>query len=200
MPDISLTDFVDFVIKSGTPKLTKVREIKNRPDYDPAWDYWKQLREGIQHFHRTGGKNRDSLDDILHSVQNPRKLGRYSAALKGYKRFLGRKNIRWFSPPGGVWCCDKLSVKVNPELGLRIEGDRHLVKLYFKNDAPTKNRLEIVSEMMKTVLAEKTDEGTTMAVLDVSNGKLHTQTVIIPQLSVLLQGEAAAFLSMWEAI
>ena len=86
MPDISLTDFVDFAIKSGTPKLTKVRTIKSRPDYEPAFDYWKQLREGICDFHRAGAKNKADLNEVVDSLQNPRKVGRYSAALKGYKR------------------------------------------------------------------------------------------------------------------
>jgi len=200
MPDISLTDFVDFVIKSGTPKLTKVREVKNRPEYEPALDYWKQLREGIRDFHRAGGKNKAELDDIVDSTENPKKVGRYSAAIKGYKRFLGRKYIRWVDPLSGNWLYDKLSVKVNPELGLRIDADRYLVKLYFKDEAPTKNRVEIVLEMMKTVLGANAPQGTQMAVLDVSKGKLYTQTVAIPQLSVLLEGEAAAFVRMWEAI
>ena len=39
MAEISLTDFVDFVIKSGSPKLTKVKSAKTRPDYDPKTDY-----------------------------------------------------------------------------------------------------------------------------------------------------------------
>lgn len=54
MPDISLTDFVDFVIKMGTPKLTKVKAVKNREEYEPAKDYWRQLRKGLQSFHKKG--------------------------------------------------------------------------------------------------------------------------------------------------
>lgn len=200
MPEISLTDFVDFVIKSGTPKLTKVRAIKNRPDYEPAIDFWKQLREGLQAFHRTGGGDKAELDNIVSSLDNTRKIGRYSAAISGYKKFLGRKNIRWFRPPSDTWAFGDLAVKVNPELGLRIDGERHLVKLYFKDEAPTKNRLEVVSEMMRLVLSAKTAPNTKMAVLDVSKGKLYVQTIAIPQLGVLLEGEAAAFLRMWESV
>ena len=74
------------------------------------------------------------------------------------------------------------------------------MKLYFKDEAPTKNRLEIVSEMMKIALSAKTPQGTKMAVLDVSKGKLYTQTVTIAQLAVLLEGEAAAFLRIWESV
>jgi hypothetical protein len=43
MPSISLTDFVDFVVATGTSKLTKVRQIKRRPQYHPAFDHWKSL-------------------------------------------------------------------------------------------------------------------------------------------------------------
>lgn len=74
------------------------------------------------------------------------------------------------------------------------------MKLYFKDEAPTKNRLETVSEMMEIVLSAKTPQDTKMAVLDVSKGKLYTQTVTIPQLAVLLEGEAAAFLRIWESV
>ena len=44
MPEISLTDFVGFVIKSGPPKLTHVRSVKGRPAYDPAFDFWWKVR------------------------------------------------------------------------------------------------------------------------------------------------------------
>lgn len=118
MPDISLTDFVDFVIKSGTPKLTKVRSIKNRGDYEPAMDFWRQLREGIKNFHRARSRHKSELDDIVDSLQNPRKVARYTAAIRGYKKFLGHKNIRWFDPATDDWTYEDLSVKVNPELGL----------------------------------------------------------------------------------
>lgn len=52
--EISLTDFVDFVCKSGTAKLTKVRQIKERDDYSPKTDFYKALREGVIENHETG--------------------------------------------------------------------------------------------------------------------------------------------------
>lgn len=45
--EISLTDFVDFVCKSGSAKLTQVKKVKYRDDYSPATDFYKALREGI---------------------------------------------------------------------------------------------------------------------------------------------------------
>jgi len=88
MPDISLTDFVDFVIKSGTPKLTKVRAIKNRPEYEPAIDYWRQLREGIKDFHRAGGADKSALDDIVDSLHNTKKIIRYRPPSGATRSFL----------------------------------------------------------------------------------------------------------------
>lgn len=44
MPDISMTDFVEFVLLSGRPRQTKVKEIKKRSDYDRALDYWAGFR------------------------------------------------------------------------------------------------------------------------------------------------------------
>jgi hypothetical protein len=44
MPEISLTDFVDFVISAGTPKMTKVQNIKYRPNYTPAFvQIWNSI-------------------------------------------------------------------------------------------------------------------------------------------------------------
>jgi hypothetical protein len=200
MPEISLTDFVDFVIKSGTPKLTKVREIKKRGDYEPAFDFWKQLREGIQIFHKNGLAKRNELDNAVGMVNDPKKMRRYIQALTGYKRFLGRKEITWFDPPSEEWLHEDLIVRLNPELGLNIEGKRFVIKLYFKNESPTKHRLDVVLAMLSMVLGPKAQAGTTMAVLDVSKGKLITPTRTVPDLMVLVRGEAASFLQIWNAI
>ena len=47
MPQISLTDFVDIVSTSGTPKATKVKQVKYRPAYNPAIDFYKRIRDDI---------------------------------------------------------------------------------------------------------------------------------------------------------
>ena len=41
---ISLTSFIDFVTKAGTPKMTVVKNIK-QGDYAPAMDFYRPLRE-----------------------------------------------------------------------------------------------------------------------------------------------------------
>ncbi len=45
IPEVPLTDFVDFAGKSDTSRMTAVRTIKQRPEYHPKPDYYRELRE-----------------------------------------------------------------------------------------------------------------------------------------------------------
>jgi hypothetical protein len=196
MPDVSLTDFVDFVNKTGPPRLTKVKEIKTRPEYSPAVDFWKPLREAIRDFH----KARKPLDPVLNGIEHTRKADRYPAALSAYKKFLRRKEPEWFEPPSGLWTYSALHVRVNPELGLRLGGKAYVVKLYFKDEPLPRRRLAVVFQLMKIALADKLAAESTLAVLDVSNSKLLLPDPNAPDVTALLIGEAAAFVAMWNAI
>ncbi|HEX4650911.1 MAG TPA: hypothetical protein VH250_05345, partial [Granulicella sp.] len=51
MPNISLTEFIDFVLKVGTAKVAKVQAVKNQAPYSPATDHWRQLRKHFGEFH-----------------------------------------------------------------------------------------------------------------------------------------------------
>lgn len=197
MPEISLTDFVDFVIKAGSPKLTKVRELLTRGGYFPAFDYWKQLREHIAETH--GGTAQ--IGSILSGI-DPKKKRRYDAALTGYKKFLKRiGDAAYFAPPCERWAHSGLTVKVNPELGLLIEGKRYVIKLYFKDEEPTPHRLNAVLALMKDSVKKGRFEDVTVAVLDVAKGKMITGTKENShEYSILLAGEAAAFMTMWTAM
>ncbi len=44
---VSLTTFVDFVSKSGTPKITVVRRFKRGDAYRPAFDFYKPVRDAM---------------------------------------------------------------------------------------------------------------------------------------------------------
>src|SRR5215813_13886081 len=53
MERVSLTYFVDFVLKVGTPKLSGVKELKEHR-YDHLTDFYKPLREAIIDMHEKG--------------------------------------------------------------------------------------------------------------------------------------------------
>jgi hypothetical protein len=64
-PTISLTEFVDFVITAGPPKITKVKNIKTKPPYQPQLDFWKKLRDSIEAFHSQGKTSKADLDKLV---------------------------------------------------------------------------------------------------------------------------------------
>lgn len=52
MAQISITDFVDVVSESGRSNAAKVKQIKNHPDYESAFDFYKPIRDAIINIHR----------------------------------------------------------------------------------------------------------------------------------------------------
>ena len=120
MPRISLTDFVDFVSSSGTPKATKVSQIKNRPPYHPAQDYYKQIREHLINVHESN-QAKSALDKLTNETIYEKKFENYLLILNGYKKWWGRKKLNWFEPSSTIFSHHGIDVSINPELGLYIE-------------------------------------------------------------------------------
>jgi hypothetical protein len=197
--EISLTDFVDFVCKAGSSKLTKVKQIKGRDEYSPVTDFYKALREGIISNHEDGGTKKE-LNDILSRLSDPKKSKNYSEAVEGYKKFWGRKVIRWFNPPFKHWKIGDLDVRINPELGLEYDDNFFVVKLYLKSDKLSKDKINQILTLMEIQLRKKVEPEVKMAVLDVKNAKLFIKEDEDITLLPLLDGEARNFETIWKSI
>lgn len=199
MPEVSLTDFVDFASKSGTSRMTAVRTIKQRPEYHPKRDYYKELREFIQEMHQ-GNVSADDFASVLAKLKDTSKVKHFEDAFSGHKKFVGRRKLDYFESPHWRWNHSDLTVRVNPELGLLIDNVPHVIKLYFKADPLSKQKTEAITHMMEVSLRKKAPKGSVMGVLDLRRGKLYAPTVPISGLDVLLASEAAAFLQLWEGL
>lgn len=197
--DLSLTDFIDFAIKSGTPKLSKVREIKGRGPYHPATDYWKPLREYLRDLHEAGTFDKQALKRFAESYNDPKKVTRYRPACAGYLKFLGRRESRWFKPPHGTWSPNRLRIRINPELGLVIASTPHVIKLYFKSERLSKQRVDLLTFLMSRQLGASLPE-CGFAVLEVNSGKLFNSREGGIDLMPLLLGEAASFEAIWDSL
>lgn len=197
--EISLTDFIEFVIRSGTPKLTLVKQIKNRPSYHPNLDYWKILRDSLEEFHKEN-KEKKELDKILQLITNKTKEDNYAELINTYKVFLGRKQIKWFEPPYKTWKNNDLLIRLNPELGLSIKGHKYVVKLYFKSESISKSRIDLILTLLKNELKSKGSDFD-VALLDIRSKKLYTDDKIDASLLMpLLIGEANSFETIWKKI
>ncbi|AKT36143.1 hypothetical protein [Chondromyces crocatus] len=197
MDKISLTYFVDFVLKAGTPKLAGVREWKERKD-DLSFDFYRQIREAIVDMHR-GGKPDTVLDEFLSAQRDERRRRVYPSIVEGYRKFQSSAKMTWFEPPVGSCKLGDVEININPDLGLVIDGKPHLIKVYFRGEPLSAKRTTVVLNLLAGGLAES-NPGKVLALLDVRNAKLHTFKAPNPRLGVLLRGEAAAFSTIYAAL
>ncbi|WP_191561599.1 hypothetical protein [Metabacillus idriensis] len=202
--NISLTDFVDFSIRNGTSRLTKLKEIKSRKDYHPGLDYWKGMRDGLENFHKNK-RNIDFLSSIV-DESHPSKKVNYQQVIDRYKSFLGRKNIEWFTPSKDKWIYNNLNITVNPELGLVINDVPHLIKIYFKenpsqpNTLLDKRKLETIFFLMEDTLNHNYEQEINYSVLNAKTGKLITKNKSFINIREILESDALAFNHLWENI
>jgi hypothetical protein len=199
MPSLSLTDLVDIVSASGTPKATKVRRIKYRLPYNPAADFYKRIRDSIIEAHQQG-EDKSALDQTLNGLMDAKKRKAYPAILSGYRKWWGQKELVWFPPPTETYSAHSIDVSVNPELGLEVSGIPHLIKLYFKAEPLSKNRIDIITHLMAVVLGADCPKGTVMSLLDVRRAKLIAPTVPIAGLSGILDAELAYISTLWPTL
>jgi hypothetical protein len=199
MPRISLTDFVDIVSKAGTPKVTKVKDVKNRSEYSPAADFYKKVRECIVDAHRQN-LPKAALAKLLAAITDEKKLAHYPEVVQAYTKWWGRKKLVWFQPPAAVFSAHGVEVNVNPELGLSINGKPHVIKLYFKGEPLSKNRIDIATHLMEVRLRPKCPNGEVMAILDIRSGRLINPAVPISALTAALDAELAYIAALWPRV
>ena len=201
MIEITLTDFVDFVSKAGTPKLTVVKNVKQHhiDGYDPQTDFYRAIRKGIIQMHQRN-QPKDALDDLLNGLTDKKKQTAYPALVAGYKKFLGKKSYVWFKPPTHKWQHAGVSISVNPEVGLEFDGVRHVFKLYFKAENLKKVQMDVVTHLMTNFLPKPQNKVTSFDVLDIRKAKLIPGHATIPALTALLEGEAASLAQIYNSL
>lgn len=196
MPQLSLTDLVDVVSKMGTPKATKVRQIKTRPAYSPATDFYRPLRVAIADIHKAC-KTKKTLEQFVDQLKDHKKLGRYSTAAKGSSKWWRQKTMKWFEPPRTAYTAAGVDVIVNPELGLFIDDTPHLIKMYFKDEPLAKVRIDLITVLMEETLRPLAKHGEVMSVLDVNEGRLFNLSVAISPTKAMINAELAYVSALW---
>jgi hypothetical protein len=199
MPAVTLTTFMDFVAATGTARLTRVREAKKRYEQDgfsPATDYWKPLRDRIDQCFAQGW-DAAKLKKSLAAVSDTKKIANYEEARAGLTKWVGKKKVTTLPPvKKKTWSAGGLSVGLTPLLHMGIDGDPHLIKLYFKAEPLSKQKVNVVLRL----LDKNAPAGTTVGILDVRRSRLYTPTVPIKGIDALLAAEAGAFAAMWASL
>lgn len=196
-----MIDIANFILKSGEPRMSHVRMLKKRSvsGYDPQTDFYKRLRDGIISYHKEPVGPKTELDRIAVGLSDSKKIKPFQKSIQGYKKFLGKKIIEPFATEKDKWERGDIQVRVNPEIGLEINGVRHVIKLYPNKERLDSKRADLMLVMMKDALVEL-DSDVQVGILDVQRGKLFTKSEPKMALIPLLEAEVAAVSVLWRSV
>ncbi len=199
---ISLTEFLNFVNKSGSAKSTVVSAAKRKreEEYKHFEDYWNPLKIKIKSVHRKDG-NHDDLKELLETISDE-KTDNYRKSIEGYCTFWKKRKIEWFNPPKKTWVDGDVRIELNPELGLQIKDKLYVIKLHTSaNESIDKRHADLILNLMEKELREKVaGDEVIFAVLDVKKGKLFENKNKDVSLMPLLKGEVRSFETIWKAL
>jgi hypothetical protein len=198
---VGLSQFTEFTLKGTSAKTNMVRKIKYQEKYHPAFDYWKPLRDEIIKFH-SQNLEIECFENLVKKVDQKKKTN-FVVAIKQYQKFIKNKDIIWFDPGKATWLGDELTVRSSPELGLIIDGEPHLVKLYFKgkSDKIEKRNINTTLTLMNTSIREKAYNFTANnSVFNLNKSRLFTENKFNDDMLIALESEASQFMFIWNKV
>lgn len=194
---ITSTTYMDFLLRTGLARLRVVKEARRQYDgeYAQGGDYYRRLREGIISMLRDGG-DATRLWEIVEASPSE-KHKNFTAAANGFEKWMRGKGIVWGSrPQRHYWEHGGLTVIVNPELRMNVDGEPYRVKLYFKPAPIRQVGANLVIHLHELAGFETENVG----VLDVRAGKLFSKSRTSDDYAKVLRAEALSFVAMWNAV
>ena len=187
---ITLTTFVDFLTASPRARhgviKRSIRFLDDDADF-AAKAYYLSLRHGVVAMFKS-----DDPSHLQRAVQtaHPGRKPNYLACQTGIMRwFRGRRRrIEWTGVDPRTWTHGGLEVRVTPELGLRIDGERYVIKLVFKDEEYDQTRVHTALRLLQICYP-----GMAVGLLHARTGKLYTPTKVTETVDALLHGEASSF-------
>lgn len=205
LPYATMLTFGRYIGRTGPAKATFVGSLRRarqgRVGFNPHAQFVKALKADIQ-FRTRGGSS--ALAAVVEAVQ-PRWRPLYQSLREGADQYLAAlgdpAGIRLVPVRDAIDVVGGLSVKVNPDFGLRYaDGRLEAVRLYFDPEPPSDDlviaALHLMTRRMFTILPNGAP-----ALVDLRRGTEHRPDPRTRHADVerWLAGEAMAFASMWGA-
>lgn len=194
--NIEMAQFVDYVLANGPSKIMEIkRHMQGSTDKAPS--IYARLRAKIVETF-TSGKDVEELRKLTPEDRREHRI--YPIIIRGYDKFL-RDDIRRprFAPPLADYSFgDGPTIRVDPEIGLEIDGKPCIIKLYFRSDPISPQRIMVTNELLAAAFSETWPKAT-FAVLDVRRARLYKHRSR-PDVKELLKVEAMSFGALAEVL
>lgn len=163
-----MSNFVDWLLTSGTARVTLVTGHKANAG-TLVGDFYRPIRERLIAAAERPPEH-DGLDDYIAVLGDEKAKKIFPLVVAGWRKFAASgARMESFKPPRVEWPVGPgVSVEVNPELGLRIDGEPHLVKLYLRGEPLSQRRVDLTIAVMRNALQTTAR----LAVLDVRTARL----------------------------
>jgi len=171
MADVRMFRFVKFCDATKAGRRRALQEWEEALPYNHAHDFWKRIRETIRAIER-GKKPLSALELLPAQQTDKRKTTNFAIAARGYLGWRRNKVVEWFDPPKGTWNCGGLDVQVGADLGLKLDGVPHIIKLHFSDPRPSSIRIDAITHLLHAACAPQVGPSCRSALLDVRRGVL----------------------------
>lgn len=200
MVPTTLPIFAGFLITSGPPRVTKVREARalhlNTEPYRSG-DHYIHLRRPIREAFLAGG-DRQMLVDVLDRLTDPKKQASHAAVLSGLSKFFTKHAFTGGPLKKRIWTHGDLRVSVTPTARILINDQWHVVYVHLKAEPLSGLAVAPILELIQKTHG---DLGSPM-IVEGRTGKTYrpsTSDRVRRGLGALLDAEADAFVALWNA-
>ena len=204
MPQITLSTFLEFILKPGPRRPAWIRAERKRQTMQPPVDYYKEIRERIAALTPTTPPDELArrLLETAEAQPDVHQRGHFREVAEGFARWRRRyRDAQWTTPPVCDWTHESLTVRVHPELGAVLDGVPHLIKLYFLRTRMYKPRSDVITRLLSEACVHCAPPGGVMAALDVRRPLLVTAfDGDAAEMSLILRTEADYFLRLWREL
>ncbi|MBU4557442.1 MAG: hypothetical protein KJ747_11290 [Actinobacteria bacterium] len=197
---VSLRRFAQFAVTPRAQRRNLVighRQTMGTP-WSPITDPYRFLINSIVRMHETG-RGLELLDEAVNRERTLRRRTVIRDAAADYSRWLlDVGQVDYFPAPVANWFHENTYVRVNPEVGLEIGGQRYLVKLHFTKGTPvSRDEAAIMTGVMRAAIGDAAPTDCRMAVLDVRRGTLFIEPRNTARPLAVARRAAMQFAEIW---
>ena len=176
MPDDAIIYewFANFVTEKPQKRKSFVSKVINKEPYVFYKDYYLALRTKLISLIKKN-QSLTNLKDILKKIK-PKKYIHYEELIDQIQGFMQGINYTWVEPPRKTIEYSGLLLKVNPEIGLKINEKVLFIKMYFKQSPIDNAKIKVMQKIMQDALIDEFQDAE-VAIWDIRRGLLYQARV-----------------------